>query len=306
MKTPRRTLGLAGAALTVILATGAPTQAAVIPGWYSTTDLIFSLQRGNSESLNLGVNANITRQWLRTAWRNQASFVRNDVNEPTRRAIGTNAGNAVLEKGPSVTKSEKVFINSTLERRVTERFFWNAGGSFERDIFAGLKSRYLGQAGIGYMWLKPDNSSRFQLGVAGTYTSQEDLVDDQDPETEDQFAGVRATADGEARFGDRKEHAYTSTLIVDENLQNTDDIRANWQNALSMALNQKLALKVSLQFAYDNLPQFVEFPLFTRLPNGSLAETQIKIPGAAEKLDTTLSVSLVINFAPGNQAGGGR
>jgi hypothetical protein len=304
MKTPRRTLGLAGAALTVILATGAPVQAAVIPGWYSTTDLIFALQRGNSDSLNVGVNANVTRQWLRTAWRNQGSFVRNDVNEPGRLAIGTNANNAVLEKGESVTKSEKIFFNSNLERRITERFFWNAGGSFERDVFAGLESRYLGQLGIGYMWLKPDNSSRFQLGVAGTYTSQEEVIDD--PETENQFAGIRATADGEARFGDRKEHAYTSTLVLDENLQQTEDLRANWQNALSMSLNRKLALKVSLQFAYDNLPQLVEFPLFTRLPNGSLVETQIQIPGEADKLDTTLSVSLVINFAPGNQGAGGR
>ena len=158
--------------------------------------------------------------------------------------------------------------------------------------------------GIGSLWLKPDNSSRFQLGVAGTYTSQEEVIDD--PEKENQFAGIRATADGKARFGDRKEHAYTSTLVVDENLQQTEDLRANWQNALSMSLNRKLALKVSLQFAYDNLPQLVEFPRFTRLPNGSLVETQIQIPGEADKLDTTLSVSLVINFAPGNQGAGGR
>jgi putative salt-induced outer membrane protein YdiY len=298
MRTPFRTPALAGAALATLLA-AAPGNAAVIPGWYSTTDLMFTLQRGNSETLNVGVNANLTRQWLRTAWRTNGSFVRQDVNEPTRRAVG-----GVLEKGERITKSEKLFVNSNFERRVTERFLWNAGGSAERDIFAGLKRRLLGQLGVGYLWLKPDNTGRFQAGIAGTYTDQEELIDD--PQTENQFAGLRFTADGEARFGDRKAHVYNSQLVVDENLQQTDDLRFNWNNSVSVAINQKLALKVGVQLAFDNLPQLVEFDEFQRLPGGGLLETGRKIPGRAEKLDTTATVSLVINFAPGNRAAGGR
>jgi putative salt-induced outer membrane protein YdiY len=297
MKMPRRTLAVTAAAAAVLLA--APAGAAVIPGWYSSTDLMFTLQRGNSQTLNLGINANVTRQWLRTAWKTNGSFVRQDVNEPTRRAI-----NGVLESGPRVTKSEKLFVNSNLERRITERFLWNVGGSAERDIFAGLKRRLLGQVGVGYLWQKPDNTSKFQLGVAGTYTDQEEVVDD--PDTENQFAGARLTAEGEARFGDRKQHVFNSTLVVDENLQQTDDTRFNWQNSVAVSINQKLALKFGVTLAYDNLPQLVEFDEFTRLPTGQLLETGRKIPGRAEKLDTTATVSLVINFAPGNQASGGR
>jgi putative salt-induced outer membrane protein YdiY len=299
MKMPFRTIAPAGAALAMLLVPASPGNAAVIPGWYSQTDLMFTLQRGNSETLNVGVNANITRQWLRTAWRTNGSFVRQDVNEPTRRAVA-----GVMEKGDRVTKSEKLFVNSNFERRVTERFLWNAGGSAERDVFAGLKRRVLGQLGVGYLWLKPDNTGRFQAGVAGTYTSQDEVVDD--PETENQFAGLRFSADGEARFGERKEHVYNSQLVVDENLQQTDDLRFNWQNSVSVAINQKLALKVGVQLAYDNLPQQVEFDEFTRLPNGLLAETGRKVPGRAEKLDTTATVSLVINFAPGSRPPGGR
>jgi putative salt-induced outer membrane protein YdiY len=297
MKTPCRILALTGAALALVLAPSAG--AAIIPGWYSTTDLMFTLQRGNSQTLNLGINANLTRQWLRTAWKTNCSFVRQDVNEPTRRAV-----NGVLETGERTTKSEKLFVNSNLERRITERFLWNVGGSAERDIFAGLKRRLLGQVGIGYLWQKPDNTNRFQIGIAGTYTDQEELVDD--PDTENQFAGVRGTLEGEARFGDRKQHVYNSTLVVDENLQQTEDTRANWQNSVSVAINQKLALKFGVTFGFDNLPQLVEFDEFTRLPGGGLLETGRKVPGRAEKLDTTATISLVINFAPGNQASGGR
>jgi putative salt-induced outer membrane protein YdiY len=280
------------ASLAAVLATlAAPAGAATVPGWYSSTDLSFGLQRGNSKTLNAGLNTNITRQWLRTAWRTNGSFVRNDVSEPSRIATGT-VGNFSTDFGPTVTKSEKVFVNSDLERRVTERFFWNVAGNFERDQFAGLDSRVIGAAGIGYLWQKPDNSGLFRAGIAGTYTKQTETIDD--PDTEDQFAGVRFTADGEKRFGDRKQNTFTSNLIVDENVQDTDDLRFNWQNALSVSMNQRLALKVGVQAAYDHQPQLVDFDLI--VPAGAQA---VKVQAPAEKLDVGVTVSLVINFQPG-------
>jgi uncharacterized protein DUF481 len=303
MRTPHRSIAVTGIAVLGLLAAASPGHAAVVPGWYSTTDLMFAMATGNSQTFNLGVNLNVTRQWLRTDWKTTATFQRTDVNEPTRRAFGP-ASDPTFETGPSVTKSEKLFFNTVVNRRITERVLWNAGGSLERDIFAGLRLRSLGQLGVGYLWLKPDNSNKFQLGVAATYTSQDEVVDD--PETENQFFGVRFSADDETRFGERQQHVFTSTLIVDENLQQTDDLRFNWSNSLAVGINNRFALKVGLQFAYDNLPQLVEFDLFLRGPGGALIETGQQVPGRGEKLDTTASVSLVINFAPGNQRSGGR
>lgn len=293
MKRPFRAATLAMSLL--LAAAAAPARAATVPGWYSSTDLSFVMQRGNSETMNLGINTNVTRQWLRTAWRTNGSFVRTDVNEPNRRAIGTNINNAVLETGPRVTKSEKLFVNTDLERRVTERFFWNVAGNAERDIFAGLNHRATGALGLGYLWQNPDGSGMFRAGIAGTYTTQDEVIDD--PETENQFAGGRFTADGEKRFGDRKQNTFTSNLIVDQNLQDTDDLRFNWQNGLAVSMNQRLALKLGVQVAYDNQPQLVEFPLF--LPSG--LETNVKVPGRADKLDTAVTMSIVINFQPGQR-----
>jgi putative salt-induced outer membrane protein YdiY len=274
-----------------VAAFAGPASAATVPGWYSSTDLSFGMQRGNTKTLNAGINANLTRQWLRTAWRTNGSFVRNDVSEPSRIAVGSTT-NFVTDFGPTVTKSEKIFANSDLERRLTERFFWNVAGSFERDQFAGLDSRVIGALGVGYLWQKPDNSGLFRAGIAGTYTSQSETVDD--PETEDEFAGVRFTADGEKRFGDRKQNTFTSNLIVDENVQDTDDLRFNWQNSLAVAMNQRLALKMGVQLAFDNQPQLVDFDLL--LPN--VVQT-VKVSAPAEKLDLGVTVSLVINFQPG-------
>ena len=283
MKRTIRALSLAA----VAAALAAPAGAATVPGWYSTTDFSFGLQRGNSKTLNAGLNTSLTRQWLRTAWKTNGSFVRNDVSEPSRVASGV-PGNFTTDFGPTITKSEKVFVNSDLERRLTERFFWNVAGNFERDEFAGLERRVIGAVGVGYLWQKPDNSGLFRAGLAATYTSQKET--NPDPDTEPEFAGARLTLDGEKRFGDRKQNQFASNLIVDQNVQDTDDLRFNWQNSLSVAMNQRLALKVGVQAAFDNQPALVDF---------DLPGFDDPVLDFAEKLDVGVTVSLVINFQPG-------
>jgi putative salt-induced outer membrane protein YdiY len=278
----------------LLVATAAtPAGAATVPGWYSSTDLSFVMARGNSNTMNLGINASLTRQWLRTAWRNNGSFVRSDVAEPTQTAVGV-PGDFSVEPGPSVTKSERLFFKSDLERRITERFFWNVAGDVERDVFAGLDYRTTAALGVGYLWMKPDNSALFRAGVAGTYTGQEEVIDD--PETENSFAGVRLTLDGEKRFGDRQQSQFTSNLVVDENIQDTEDLRFNWQNGLAVAMNQRVALKLGVGLLYDNQPQLVDVPLFN--VNG----VEIgQVAARAKELDVAVTASIVINFAPGQR-----
>jgi putative salt-induced outer membrane protein YdiY len=293
----RHSLRAAGTAAfaAAVLGAAATSPAADAPGWYSIADLSFVLSEGNTRTNTLGVKGDLTRNWLRTSWRSNGSFVRTSVGEPTRRAVGTSATDAVLENGPRVTKAEKLFVNTDFLRRVTERFYWDVGGSLDRDRFAGLDSRLLGKAGVGYIWENREDA-RFSTGVAATFTRQDEVIDD--PETEDSFPGVQFNADGERRFGDTNQHVYSSQLVVDENVQATEDLRFNWAHSLAVAMTRRLALKVGVQLAFDNQPQLVEFPLFVRTPQG-LAETSGKIAGRAEKLDTTATVSLVINLTPG-------
>jgi Protein of unknown function, DUF481 len=277
----------------LVAATAIPAQAGTVPGWYSSTDLSFVMARGNSKTMNLGITADVTRQWLRTAWRNNGSFVRSDVAEPSQTAVGA-PGDFSVETGPSVTKSERLFFKSDLERRFTERWFWNAAGNVERDVFAGLDYRAAGALGVGYLWQKPDNSGLFRAGLAGTYTSQEEVIND--PETEDSFVGARLTLDGEKRFGDRLQNTFTSNLIVDENLQDTEDLRFNWQNGLAVAMNQRLALKFGVGLIFDNQPQLVDVPLFSA---GGIELG--RVAARAEELDIAVTASIVINFQPGQR-----
>ena len=316
MSKPFRFAAVGAAAMGLFLAVATPSQAAVIPGWYSTTDLSAVVSEGNSDTITVGATVNLRRVWLRTSWTTVASYTRNDVRDPQRFAV-ISGPSAAVEEGELVAKSEKVFANTNFERRVTERFFWNLGGTYERDKFAGLNSRLTGVAGIGMLWQNTNGDGFIKLGVAGTYTGQDEVVDD--PETENQFAGIRGTIDGEKRFGDQKQHVFTSNLIADLNLQQTDDLRLNWQNSLAAAISQKLQLKIGLTLAFDNAPALVDLPVAVALPGGGFRDAEAadiaritagndirivegKLATPAEKLDVTFTASIVINFGPGGGA----
>ena len=313
---PFRFAAVSAAAIAVLLALAAPGSAAVIPGWYSSTDLSAIVATGNSDTINVGATINIRRMGLRTSWTNTVSFSRNDVRDPQRFAV-ISGNTAVVDKGDFIAKSEKLFANSNFERRVTERFFWDIGATGERDKFSGLNSRLTGVAGVGLLWQSLNGTGFVKAGVAGTYTTQDEVIDD--PETENEFAGARFTLDGEKRFGDQNQHAFTSNLIVDENLQQSDDVRANWQVALAAAVSQKLQLKVGTQVAFDNAPQLIDYPAVVALagggfrdaeaadilrvvPSGDVRVIENKLVAPAKKVDATFTVSLVINFGPGGGA----
>jgi hypothetical protein len=316
MSKPFRFAAVCAAASALFLAVPAPGQAAVIPGWYTSADLSAVVSNGNSDTINVGATLNVRRMWLRTSWTTLASFSRNDVRDPQRLAV-ISGNTAEVLKGEWVAKSEKIFGNTNFERRVTERFFWNLGATGERDKFAGLNSRLTGVAGVGMLWQSTNGDGFIRTGIAGTYTAQDEVVDD--PETENQFFGLRGTIDGEKRFGDQKQHVFASNLIVDENLQQTEDLRVNWQNSLAASISQKLQLKVGLVLAYDNDPALVDLPVAVALPGGLFRDAEAadiaritqgndivivdgKLATPAEKLDLTFTASIVINFGPGGGA----
>ena len=62
-------------------------------------------------------------------------------------------------------------------------------------------------------------------------------------------------------------------------------------NSLQVAMSSNLALKVSLQWLYDNMPSFTE----ATDPGGLLAPGQVALV-ELEKLDTIFTLSLVVNF----------
>ena len=110
------------------------------------------------------------------------------------------------------------------------------------------------------------------------------------PATGDTFVGFRFSWDYRAGLGTST--VYENKLILNENLDETDDLRIDFLNAVSVSMSSKLALKVSLRILFDNEPAFEEIDLFD-MPGGTMTGT---VPVQLDEVDTYLTVSLVVDF----------
>ena len=81
---------------------------------------------------------------------------------------------------------------------------------------------------------------------------------------------------------------YEVITILDGNLDETDDYRADMVNALAVTMSQRLALKLSLQWLYDNEPSFDIIP-FSDFGG-------VDQPFQLDELDQIFTASLVVNF----------
>lgn len=279
--------------LCLSVGTIAPARAADAPpppGWYSKDGLSFVMTSGNSSTSTFGAKVELKRLWTKSTFSLFGSAVRSSSADPARRAIGTPTDFQV-EDGDKVLKAAKYNVTTMFDHRVGERLAWQVGANFERDTFAGVAGRTIGLAGMSYMWA---NRKEFTFKTAAdlSITHQSEVVND--PTTKDTFVGLRLSAEGERKFGAGGNSSYVGGLFYDQNLQDGADSRLRFPNALSVAMNQRLALQVGLLLVYAHQPSLTEVPLFTidGLPTG------LTVPARAVKLDTTFTVSVVVSFAP--------
>ncbi|MGD8727053.1 MAG: DUF481 domain-containing protein, partial [Gemmatimonadales bacterium] len=156
-----------------------------------------------------------------------------------------------------------------------------------RNTFAGIDSRFLIAAGIGNVWA--DNERvKFETDYSATYTFQSDVVEN--PFVKTDFPGLRLAYDFFWALSSTAE--FTSVLIGDVNLDNTEDIRADFTNALAVDVISHVAFKPSLQLLWRNEPSLTEVPLFDSggTPTGETVVTSL------QKLDSIFKVALVVKF----------
>jgi putative salt-induced outer membrane protein YdiY len=252
--------------------------------WRDTAEFSFVATAGNADTTTLGFKNKLWRKWDSSAFELNAGGVRSE-GTTNRRAVGT-VDSFRLEDDSELT-AENYFLNGRYDRKITERFFWFTGAGWDRNTFAGIDNRYTAVGGVGNSWVDTE-TVKFRTDYAVTWTSQDDVVDN--PETDDTFLGLRVSWHYLHMFGETTQ--YMNDFVVDENLDETDDWRANMINSVSVALNKRLALKVSLQFLYDNQPSFEELPLF----DTAGVDTGETVLAELDELDTVFTSSLVVNF----------
>jgi hypothetical protein len=134
------------------------------------------------------------------------------------------------------------------------------------------------------------NSEEFRLktdyGV--TYTFQSDVVEN--PFLRSKFPGLRFSWDAMRRLTETAH--IESVLVTDLNIENTDDVRADFTNGLTLAINSALALKPSVQLQWRNEPALTEIELFA--PDGALTGEKVRVP--LDKFDTFVTIALVVTL----------
>jgi putative salt-induced outer membrane protein YdiY len=262
-----------------------------LAGFYDTADLSLVITGGNSSSTSFGFRNLAEYYWPSSSLRFDAGGLSTTArSREDRVAVGTGEGDFEVVDGDRQKTAENFFANLRFDKDLSERWFAFAIAGWNRNTFAGFDNRWQGALGLGWIAVDTDRTTlRFDL--AGTYTSEDPIVG-----PVNDFAGLRFGYDYIQRLGENSN--FYSTLILDENLKNTDDLRADWYNAIEVSITDLIFLKTSFRVQWRNDPLFEELPLFDS--NGDPVLTpggdQVSVPAQLDPVDTYFLTSLVLKI----------
>ncbi len=254
-------------------------------GWSDSGEFSYVLTSGNSESSTLGLKNTLTRTWERAVLGIRAEAIRAESTDVVRTAVGTPADYVVIENRTSRLAAERYFLGGKYDAKISAKYYWNVGANWERNRFAGIENRWVLGAGVGYIWLDGEDM-KFKTDGSLTGNRQEDSAT---LETRS-YAGLRGAWDFLWKLS--ASTTLENHLVLEDNLSDTADWRADMITSLSVAMSKKLALKVSLEWQYFNQPATAAVALETPpgTPTGDLVFVELK------SLNTFFTTSLVVNF----------
>jgi hypothetical protein len=273
-------------ALTPLLAVpGAVAAQAVELGWSYSAQLTAVWAGGNSTSSTFGLGSSLRRLGENNEVKLDAAAIRSAASLKTRRAVGTASDHRIEEEEDHQKTAESYFARGRYDRTINDGFVVFSGVDWSRNPFAGMDSRLLLAAGAGKLWAQRDDF-RFKTDLAATYSFQEDVVEN--PFLKSSFPGVRFSWDLIRTL--TRTTKWQSALISDLNLDETDDVRVNLDNAVSLTVSDHLAVKPGLQLFWRNQPSLTEIELFT----ATGAATGQKVLAPLAKLDSFFTLALVV------------
>jgi putative salt-induced outer membrane protein YdiY len=253
--------------------------------WDNATELSFVSTAGNASSNTLGLKSALTGSDNGNTFKLEIGGIRASSNFTTRTALGTPDVFDIVEETRTEQSAANYYARSRYDRDVRAGFIFGGAG-WERNTFAGVNHRYSFVAGLGKAWVDSD-TGLFKTDLGATYTIQKDVSPA--PDASDGFGGARATI--EATRSVTTTTDFATTLIVDENLHDTEDLRADWLVSIAVALTEGLAFKTSYQMLFDNAPALIGVPLLD-VNDNILGE----VSTPSQNVDSFLTLSLVIKL----------
>jgi len=256
-------------------------------GWFFEGKLAGLWTGGNSESFTIGLGATLKHIWTNSELRFDAGGMQTQSTLTSRTAVGTTESFEVNEESKTEKTAEVIFARGRYDYNFTENFYALGGIDWLRNRFAGINSRTLVAAGVGNKWVE-NADVRFKTDYSFTYSFQNDVVEN--PFAKNKFPGVRFAYD--FWYNLTASTQFESIFIADWNLDNTDDIRFDFYNALPIKISEVFTLKPSLQLLWRNEPSLTEIDLFAidGTPTGSKVLTPLK------NMDSLFSLTLVVNL----------
>jgi putative salt-induced outer membrane protein YdiY len=257
-------------------------------GTFANADLSYVLTSGNSTATSLGFKGDVTHRWAKHSIGFAAGGTRASSSPDLSYAVGT-PEDFDVQIPEAETTAEYYYGRGRYDHKLSDRLYYTVGAGWERNRFSGIENRWLVDTGLGYIFLNNDRTS-FRGAAGITYTSEDYTVDDGQ---DGSFFGARAGWDFRRELFSNT--TFTHTLLADENLEDTDDLRLDAQFGLHVAMSSKLGLKVNWRLLFDNQPALAQYDLFTPGVGGS---TGLTVLAPYKKLDQGFSVSLVFSVAP--------
>jgi putative salt-induced outer membrane protein YdiY len=250
------------------------------PAWKDVAELTLVVTAGNASSSTFGLKNTLEHVWGRSGLKFSMGAVRTESGITSRTATGTPENFRITETTESEVSAENYFFKSRIDRGLGEASFVYGGADWDRNTFAGIDNRYGFVSGAGRTWFE-EEARKLKTDLGVTYTIQDDVVEV--PDADDSFIGLRGSYDFSKKLTETTD--LTSVLVVDQNLETTEDLRADWTNSVAVAMSDRLALKTSLQLLFDNDPALTAVPL---------GDSEVLTP--LGKVDTVFTLAIVANF----------
>ena len=254
-------------------------------GWADAAEFTLVLTGGNAESSALGFKNELTRTWENAVLLFDVNALRAESTTVTRSGLSTPTAVQVTETSLSSLTAANYYARGQYDREISARTFWFGGAAWERNTFAGVAHRYTTSAGVGNTWRDTERAT-FKTSYGVSLIRQEDVIG----LGIQSFPGLRLSTDYRQQLTANTE--FVSGLIVDQNLDETGDIRTDLVNAVTVNMSSVLALSIRWRLLFDRQPSLIEVPLVdeTGLLTGDLTSVE------AAQVDNFLTFGLVASF----------
>lgn len=257
-------------------------------GWYFDAELASVMTSGNSESQTLGFGGKLRRVWTKSELIFRGGATETESSLITRTATGTTDDFTVREDKETTKTAELYFGRGWYQYNFSPKFFAFTGVDWMSNKFAGIDSRTLIALGAGNTWSDSDRI-KFSTNYSMTYTFEDEVVEN--PFVKTDFAGVRLGYDLDWKLSNST--SFESDLVADWNLDNTDDVRIDWYNALPVSISETLQLKPALRMFWRNDPALTNVPL---VDGTGTAIGEVATPLKAT--DMIFTLALVVKLGP--------